>query len=291
MDIPIVFVHLGFTPPPPHAEIAVQQARRWNPTAPITVFTSVVPDLGYSAGEEWVKMNTVPKTEEHIRFQTNTILDTAFRDGFWRFSTERLFCLYDWMQWKGVSECIHIENDNTIYFSVADMLPLLRANTKGMSATFHGESHMCYSVMYCNDPKSLSEFLFFLGTGHYNLDEMRRGADFWEANPEICSLLPVVPPGAALKSEEFRPLCENAAFPCVFDAAAHGQYLGGEDPRNGERGPGFINEDAEFRADQFAYIWKKDAAERLYPLVIDKDGKQWPLANLHIHSKRLQDFI
>jgi hypothetical protein len=77
----------------------------------------------------------------------------------------------------------------------------------------------------------------------------------------------------------------------VFDAAAHGQYLGGEDPRNGPRGPGFVNQDAEFRADQFMYTWRKDAAERLYPLIIDKDGKEWPIANLHIHSKRLKDFI
>lgn len=291
MSIPIVFIHLGFTPPPQHAEIAVKQARRWNPDVPIIVLSSVIPEQPYDAGEEWIELVSIPKTEEHIRFQTNTILDTAFRDGFWRFSTERLFALYDWMRYKGVSECIHIENDNTSYFTVADILPVLRANSRGMSATFHGESHMCYSILYCNNREALSQFLFFLGTGHYNLDEMQRGADFWEENPEICSLLPVVPPGAALKSEDYRPLCENAVFPFVFDAAAHGQYLGGEDPRNGSRGPGYINDGAAFRPDQFMYTWRKDAAERLYPLIIDKDGKEWPIANLHIHSKRLQDFI
>lgn len=291
MAIPIVFVHLGFTPPPEYARIAVKQARSWNPDAPIIVLSSVIPEETYDSGEEWIKIADVPKTEEHTRFQENTILDTGFRDGFWRFSTERLFVLYDWMSFRGVTECIHFENDNTVYFSVSEMLPVLRANTKGMTAAFHGEGHMCYSAFYCNNLTALSEFLFFLGTGHYNLDEMRRGADFWEEHSHICSVFPVVPPGSSLKSEDYRPLCENAAFPCVFDAAAHGQYLGGEDPRNGSRGPGYINDGAAFRPDQFAYTWLKDAADRLYPLLIDKDGKKWPIANLHIHSKRLKDFI
>jgi hypothetical protein len=72
---------------------------------------------------------------------------------------------------------------------------------------------------------------------------------------------------------------------------AYGQYLGGEDPRNGPRGPGFINEDAEFRADQFLYGWKADKAGRRYPVLLDKNGKEWPIANLHIHCKRLEDFL
>ena len=290
MAIPIVFIHMGFDPPPEYARIAVKQARRWNPEAPILFLSSVIIEGGYGAEEKWIQIRDIPKTEEHVRFQMNTILDTAFRGGFWRFTTERLFVLHDWMTSEGITECIHLENDNTMYFNVADMLPRLRANSKGITATFHGEQHMCYSVLYCNDPKRLSEFLFFLGTGHYNLDEMRRGADFWEEN-DGCSLLPVIPPGSRLKLEAHRSLCENAAFPCVFDAAAHGQYLGGEDPRNGSRGPGYINEGAAFRPDQFLYGWKKDKAGRRFPVLLDSRGKEWPIANLHIHCKRLEDFV
>jgi hypothetical protein len=294
--IPIVFIHIGGAPPD-YARIAVKQARSWNPSAPIIFLCTEPPAELYGVGETWVTIDTVPRTPEHDRFNQTTPLDMSFRNGFWRFTTERLFVLYDWITWKGVTEFVHLENDNTLYYNISELLPAFRSTCKGISAPFQGEAktkqriHMCYSILYCNKPQALADFMFFLAAAPSTIDEMQRGGEYWMDNDDACSFLPVIPCGARLVSERFRSCAENPAFPCAFDAMAYGQYLGGEDPRNGERGPGFINEDAEFRADQFAYIWKKDAAERLYPLVIDKDGKQWPLANLHIHSKRLQDFI
>jgi hypothetical protein len=284
--IPIVFIHIGGAPPD-YARIAVKQARSWNPSAPIISIVSKIPREQYDAGESWVEIETIAPTKEHTQFLKTTALDTTFRDGFWRFTTERLFVLHDWMTATGITECLHLENDIMLYRDISTILPMLRGSP--LAAPAHGTDTICFSILYCREP--LTEFLFSLAAGHSSLDEMHKGAEFWEVNDTICSYLPVVPCGSVLRPTAIRSRYENPAFGCLFDAAAHGQYLGGEDPRNGERGPGFINEDAEFRADQFAYIWKKDAAERLYPLVIDKDGKQWPLANLHIHSKRLQDFI
>jgi hypothetical protein len=181
-----------------------------------------------------------------------------------------------------------VENDIMLYKDISEMLPTLRA-AGTLAAPSHGAETMCFSILFCGALEPLTEFLFFLASGHSSLNEMQRGAEFWE--DKACSFLPVVPYGSVLRPAAIRPRYENPAFSWVFDAAAHGQYLGGEDPRNGTRGPGFVNQDAEFRADQFAYTWLKDAADRLYPLLIDKDGKKWRIANLHIHSKRLKDFI
>jgi hypothetical protein len=285
--IPIVFIHIGGAPPD-YARTAVRQARRWNPSAPIIIITSERPSELYGAEENWITIDTIPPTQEHILFQKTTALDTTFRNGFWRFTTERLFVLHDWMASTGITECLHLENDIMLYADISAILPTLRA-AGTLAAPAHGADTMCFSIVYCGEP--LSEFLFSLAAGYSFLDEMHKGAKFWEDNPDICVFLPVVPSSATLCASAVRARYENPAFPYVFDAAAHGQYLGGEDPRNGPRGPGFVNEDAEFRTDQFVYTWRKDAAERLYPLLIDKDGREWPIANLHIHSKRLQDFI
>jgi hypothetical protein len=91
-------------------------------------------------------------------------------------------------------------------------------------------------------------------------------------------------------SDTFREWYENPEFSWVFDGAAYGQYLGGEDPRNGTKGPGFVNTDVDFRTDQFLYGWRADAGRR-YPTLLDGRGKEWRIANLHIHCKRLADFV
>ena len=75
----------------------------------------------------------------------------------------------------------------------------------------------------------------------------------------------------------------------MSDAATHGQFIGGEDPKNGKRGPGFVNLSCEFRTDQFTYQWDSDEGRR-FPYILH-EGKQWKIWNLHIHSKRLGDFV
>jgi len=295
-SVPIVFVHIG-NAPPEYTRTAVCQARRWNPTSPIYVLSSVAAAGGYGADEQWVTISDIPKTESHERFSGNTTLDMTWRNGFWRSTTERLFVLEDWMRFKGISECIHLENDVTLYTDVSMILPLLRSTTRGLSAPFQGQGstldqvRMCFSILYCNSVDALSSFLFFLASRSANTDEMQRGGEYWFDTPEDCSVIPTAPIGVTLKSDLFRAWYEHPAFPCVFDASAHGQYLGGEDPRNGPRGTGFVNLDTDFRTDQFLYGWKADSDGRRYPVLLDRNGREWPIANLHIHSKQLERFV
>jgi len=195
----------------------------------------------------------------HVKFMDNTKLDSEWRGGFWRATTERLFILEDWMRWKGIKECLHLENDVMLYTDISALVPTLRLTSAGLSTTFQGQGvrqdqiRMCFSILYCRS-------------------------------------LPTAPPGATLVSETFRDWYENTAFPCIFDAAAHGQYLGGIDPIHSGAGVSFVNRDTDYRSDQFLYGWAVDSAQRRYPTLVDKVGKIWPIANLHVHSKRLDDF-
>jgi hypothetical protein len=299
--VPIIFIHLGDAPPA-YLASAVKQARLWNPNAPIVCISSVIQD--YSCGEEWVSVNTIPMGESHTRFlETTRLPGEKYDKGFWKWTTERLFVLNDWMTWKGVRECFHLENDNMLYQNIEDIIPLLRAVSPGLSTTFQGQGSQrnslraCFSVMYCCSVDALSNFLFYLAATPSIMAEMERGGLYWLDTPEECSYLPTAPVGVVLDSERYRSWFEDERFKelgIIFDSAMYGQILGGIDTR-GEipsetQGKGYVNPDSEMRADQYEYVWRKDELGRRYPTIKDTGGKVWKIANLHIHCKRLADF-
>jgi len=291
-ETPIVFIHLGAAPPP-YMRIAVTQARRWNPAAPIFCLSSVVES--YGVGETWVDAGDIPMSAAHKRFRDITPLR-----GFWQWTTERLFILEEWMRWKDIEECFHFENDNLIYEDISLITPLLRETSRGLSTTFQGQGaarnslRICLSALYCKSVDALGNLAMYLAGTASNVNEMERCGLYWQDTPEECSFLPTVPLGSTLESEAFRSWIEDARFSsigCVFDSSTHGQYLGGTDANYSPIGPGYINPDSDYRADQFVYIWITDEVGRRYPSIADKDGRQWKIANLHIHCKRLQEFI
>jgi len=232
----------------------------------------------------------------HQKFLESTKLNSDWRGGFWRATTERLFVLEDWMRWKGIEECLHLENDIMLYIDVSELVPTLRSTSAGISTTFQGQGvrqdqiRMCFSLLYCRSVHALSNFVASLVVNNRGTDEMQLSGPYWQDTPEECSVLPTAPTGVTLVSEAFRSWYENPAFSCIFDAAAHGQYLGGIDPIHLRANPSFVNRDTDYRTDQFLYGWAMDSDKRRYPVLMDKAGKVWHIANLHIHCKRLDDF-
>jgi hypothetical protein len=95
----------------------------------------------------------------------------------------------------------------------------------------------------------------------------------------------------------------------VFDAAAIGQYLGGPDPSNFNKrtkwyhrligrqkkavrwpGPGYINPETLFNPSFYNFEWHEDERARRKPMMVN-DGRSCEIANLHIHSKKLEPFM
>jgi hypothetical protein len=292
-----VFIHLG-PELPSYMRDTVLQARTWNPDAEIVCIAEKA--AGFELGETWVQLADIPLTEEYKRFKETSILDTSFRAGFWRFTTERLFVLQSWMTWRGLNECFHVENDNPIYFGLDTILPSLRARKAGLLAPIHGQGEkgdsfrICLSVLYVNSLESLTDLVFSLASAPSSIDEMARCGEYWLLWRGECGYLPVAPPCVVLRREDFRDsLVTHESHEYIFDAAAYGQYLGGTDPRNDFdlSGPGYVNRETEFATDQFLYGWRADDAGRRYPVLMDHDGREWRLANLHIHCKRVLDFM
>jgi hypothetical protein len=294
--VPIVFIHLG-PELPSYLRDTVRQARAWNPGTEIVCIAEKAG--AFELGETWVELADIPPTEEYRRFQETSILDINFRGGFWRFTTERLFVLQSLMAWRGLNECFHVENDNPIYFGLDKILPSLRARRAGLLAPIAGQGEkgdifrICLSVLYVNSLESLTELVFSLASAPSSVDEMARCGEYWLLWRGECGFLPVAPPCTVLRRQDFRESLLGDISGYLFDAAAYGQYLGGTDTRNDFdlSGPGYVNRDAEFAADQFLYGWRADGAGRRYPVLMDHDGREWRLANLHIHCKRVLDFM
>ena len=76
----------------------------------------------------------------------------------------------------------------------------------------------------------------------------------------------------------------------IFDASALGQYLGGVDERNiPGNTEGFINNESLIKFNCYTFHWKK--RNEVYCPFIEINGESIPIFILHIHCKRLYNFI
>ena len=134
------------------------------------------------------------------------------------------------------------------------------------------------------------------------LTDMRAFYLYSKSRNARCSYLPVLPGCYKEGKRELRSQIGEAttefrlfdgdfdSFHGIFDAAAIGQYLGGVDPRNEPYyGPGFINETAMYSPADLNVRWERDSQNRLVPLG-SCGGTDFPIFNLHIHSKDLAAF-
>ena len=74
-----------------------------------------------------------------------------------------------------------------------------------------------------------------------------------------------------LNSEEYYKNCD--IFDSIFDAACLGQYLGGIDKRNGNKGIGFVNESCIFDPSKIDIRWEYDYDNRKIPIIYTSSSK------------------
>jgi hypothetical protein len=281
---------------PEHVNTCIGQIRKWNPGAHI-VFIADEVHRDKVIGCEFVPLESVQCGVKRVTFQERCILDSNFRGGFWKYSTERLFVLEDYLQQSGISECIHLENDNMIYFNAEQMLPTLRKEYTGLAAPYLGRGELTFGILYVKNTLALHDMnVFILGLSHTGDNEMRLGCRFFLMNHEEADFLPTVSNECEIRDSDYPfATAHGEAFRGVWDAAAYGQYLGGIDERNGAgRQVGFVNETCAFRTDQFEFTWALSASGDgdglKYPRA-HRHGHSWPIYILHIHSKQLDDFV
>ncbi len=303
-DYSVVFIHIG-NRIPAYLPIALKQAKLFNPDNPIVLVANkkVLDKFALDADQyELVSIESLKKSNQHVHFLKHHKLNNQFWGGFWRFATERLYYLYDYMKQYDRSHVFHLEYDNMLYADLSESMPIFSecyANCIG--ATFDNDQRCIAGFIYIPNPLIMQQLVDFINK-HLarGFNDMRMLAFFKNQNPQKMKNLPIIPQEyardyplvspAGHKAQNKEPYYQHSdIFASVFDAAALGQYLGGIDPRNGPSKPGFINESCIFNPSYFTYEWIKDKLGRKVPYLI-YNQKAYKINNLHIHSKKLMNF-
>lgn len=210
-----------------------------------------------------------------------------YSDAFWFITLARLFVVYNYCYKNNINKFIHLEYDNLIY---SDLKVLDNLN-ESLYFTQVGQNFGSAGFVYCNSLKNFKEFLDhikkILNKGEYFIrnfapypiiSEMMMINLIKEHTKNIIDYLPALPHGVG--SDNFDKL--NV----LFDGASYGQYIGGT---NNGHDTGW--------AEEHHYVGKMILDGRLqirfenqkpYGII---DRNVYDIMNLHIHSKKLINYV
>ena len=213
-------------------------------------------------------------------FNKNNKLDTEFRGGFWSLASKRLFYLFAYMKQHNKQNIFHIENDVMIYHSLENLI----TDESKLWITMDSSSRCIPGIIFAPSHTVLENLI---NSYDFSKNDMDNLAMFYHRNTNICRTLPII-----VKNSNFPydSIFNEDGYSGIFDAAAIGQYLGGVDPRNiaGDT-RGFINETCVVNYSKYEIFWK--LINDLKIPYIKIEDKEYPIFNLHIHCKRLHDFM
>lgn len=262
-----------YTDLPEFANISIKQTKKFLNTDPIVITNDIV--------NEFFK--------EEIN-QFFTICKSGFpsfaNDPFWLTTLLRLYVVFLYSKKFNLTEFIHLEYDNLIYSDLKQL------KTLPSSLYFTRVGPFCSSAgfVYCNSLENFEQFisrlikLFNKGektvcqfTQYSHLSEMILIDLIYSHTTGVIDYLPILP--VAPGNDNFEKI------DAVFDCASYGQYLGGTNNGDGKGwhgqhhyiGQQISNKNIEVLFDKTPYI--------IY------NNKKIPILNLHIHSKKLENFI
>jgi len=310
----IVWVALGRLPA--HTRSSIAQARLADPSALLVLLHEGIDERWRRfAGAARVALHDVGSlaSDRRLRAFYDRPDDRAgFRGGFWLHSTGRFFVLRAFMEREGVEAVTHLENDVMSYAPEAALADWGPWRAPALSTVFENGTRAVPGVVRVGSRRSLDAFTdFVLATpGTTAADDMHRLAAFRHEAPALVGDLPTLPPAdpgqpgqtSSLYSRDV-PKIDLPAGGWLFDGARFGQYLGGIDPRNSRRilerwlawqrgtlarPSGFRNESCVDAASQYEYCVTMPSGIAAPTLIAH--GRRFPLATLHVHSKKLDRF-
>jgi len=257
----------------------------------IYVITNRVFFAKFSEFLENITLVAIEDLTDSYNYNENTQLDNQFRGGFWALTSARFFYLYEFMRSRTIKNVIHLENDVLIYHNVDDVLDFKIADKTKIYLPFDTFTRNIASIMYIPNH---TIFKTVLDKYDFSKNDMENFSII-QSQTGIIENFPIFinDPNS---SPEHQFVTKNfEQFNMIFDAAAMGQYLGGVDPRNipGDT-TGFVNETCIIKYNQYRFIWNAiDGIKR--PFIVVKTDScmdcSYPIFNLHIHSKALENFI
>lgn len=304
-------VHLG-AELPPYLIYALQQIRLFNTTKPIYVLANTEalnkrPSSYDQLNVHYIPVESVPKSQEHRAFLQATLRKKNISSGFWVVTSERLLVLYDWMKYFNKKQIIHLENDTLLYTDINELMPIFKKQYPGLAIVMDEDERCIPCFMYIANQNIMQKLASFFvkeiktkpATEIWHLNDMLVLASFFRTHgKQDVDNLPIIMPSYVKTyglhnqlgkiPQNPQSYCNNInLFHSIFDGAALGQYLGGTP--HGHL-PGFVNETTIFDPSKLQFTWKTDIQGRSVPYIRCK-GAYFRVNNLHIHSKKLWEFI
>lgn len=303
----IILTHIGGSPPPYIAH-CLRQYRLFNPKAE-TVFIGGKEHLKSCealfrelriepvASESLENDSSIQKFGKVSYFKKSNPPRTNYPTAsyFWHYAIERFFFIAAYMKKSRSENVFHFENDVMIYRDLADVLDCIVRRPRQMYITPVGDQWVACGLLFVDNHESLDRFCDFVIKELPKGDERIRK----EKNIEMVSdmtLLKVF--GDEQKSLHYFPILPEGShayefdrFSSVFDPASWGQYAGGT---NNGHAAGWAGEHhyigKEILAGKYRLAWKREKSLKV-PFVVDSKDHQTRLNNLHIHSKKLVEFL
>jgi hypothetical protein len=274
----LVLVHLGKNPSPILIEMAEVATKRLDDSK-IFLITDHPSD--------WVKFPG--KVISYSRKDRKKYLASLIRKnpeleqiagGYWLYSLERLFALEKIYDYVDSDEAVlHFESDVLLLLNDSDFELMLLNSSQCACPRFSKDRGIASLFFVPNN----SELLSLLKSMKEILSRKNAPTNDMELlgiclNEDIVDELPSLP-----NSSWEKPSGEKL----VFDGAAYGQYLFGQDPfhTGGRRISGFQNPDFPVELSQLN--WKVSEAEDLESksIVYTYNFNEYRVLNLHLHSK------
>jgi hypothetical protein len=231
----------------------------------------------------WVSIESLGSENLSTQFCLNAKADKDFRSGFWLQTANRFMLIADLMEALSLENCLHLENDNVLYFDPSSKLTSFREHAQ--FAIPFDRSRAIPGIVWYRDAQIARELACYIQSRSDtpDFDVIRQ---FCDSGLFDAKSLPTMSP-AYVKSKNlsFEKYCDGfEQFGGIFDAAAIGQYLTGVDPRNiAGDSRFFVNESSDLAMDECGVVWDYEGAKRT--LKLDMQGERITVLSLHAHSK------
>jgi hypothetical protein len=232
---------------------------------------------------KWLSIESLGESNLSSHFLDNSKADRDFRGGFWLQTANRFMLIADLMLSLDLKNCLHLENDNVLYFDPSSKLDVFRAHAR--FAIPFDRSRAIPGIVWYKDAQIARELANYIRerSDVPDFDVIRQFCDskLFDAKP-----LPTMSPAYAIsKNLSIKNYCDGyEQFGGIFDAAAIGQYVGGVDPRNiSGASRFFLNETSDLNVSQCKVIWDYEKKKR--NLILEIQGEEVKVLSLHAHSK------
>lgn len=267
------YVHCHMGGIPPYLIDSFQSIYNVDPYSRLILITDQNVEID---GVEIVKVSDISST------QTRKVLSMSlFSDNnmLWRTSIFRVFLVRDCIKYLNLQNCYHFDSD-VLLFQPASKFEKFINDDDGLSVTYHTEDEVVFGFSKFGNIDKIDQICDILCELIFDEDkrkeyfsimpnEMQLLGGIYKRRPDLIKRLDVFPN-------------ENEI---VFDPSSYGQYFGGT--HNGDL-PGWYG--------NHHVVGREIGNGKLNPLIIDykpyveKEGKKYPLVNLHIHSKDTERF-